>query len=318
MRCMGFTSVVGGARADTPVSLDRTAPGAETPSRGPGSNTGCGRRETPGGTTNDGERGRMAETRGEGTSEPAHRFGCPAWRYAPRRLEQRRPMPQFFPNLPLFLAPFRARLASSLALASLSLGLVALSHERVRRAGRLGGERGSVATAPGLLGAGARQFDDGIDPTPWGSSSRISPPPRTIRASGPGRWRRTWSCRARVSTVTGKVSSGNRSYQISFQTVERLAGKHPVGDDFVVQVDKESPSIGIVRTMEGELVGKTLIVFVKEFAHDGDRDLHFHASADGAETAARSQRGRRSRRGQVSHGGRDQERPGDRRASRRV
>jgi hypothetical protein len=93
--------------------------------------------------------------------------------------------------------------------------------------------------------------------------------------------------RARVTTVTGETESGNRQYQVSFHVVERLAGKHPVGDDFTVRVDKNSPSLGIVRSMEGQLVGKSLDVFVKAFPRgDGDRDLHFHATIDSPEVAA--------------------------------
>ncbi len=89
--------------------------------------------------------------------------------------------------------------------------------------------------------------------------------------------------------MTGQIESGNRIYQVSFHAVERLAGKHSVGDDFTVRVDKTSPSLGIVRSMEGQLVGKTLDVFVKTFAHPGeggDHDLHFHAMADSADVAS--------------------------------
>ena len=54
-----------------------------------------------------------------------------------------------------------------------------------------------------------------------------------------------------------------------------------------MRIDKTSPSLGVVKSMEGQLVGKTLAVFVKAFARpDGDRDIHFHASADGADVAA--------------------------------
>ena len=93
--------------------------------------------------------------------------------------------------------------------------------------------------------------------------------------------------RARVATVTGESGGGVHSYQISFKTVERLAGKHPVGEEFTVRIDKNSPSLGIVKSMEGQLVGKTLVVFAKAFGRtDGGREIHFHAAADGADIAA--------------------------------
>jgi hypothetical protein len=93
--------------------------------------------------------------------------------------------------------------------------------------------------------------------------------------------------RVRVTTVTGESEAGNRQYQVSFHVLERLGGKHPVGDDFTVRVDKNSPSLGIVKSMEGQLVGKSVDIFVKAFARsDGDRDLHFHATIDSPEAAA--------------------------------
>jgi hypothetical protein len=93
--------------------------------------------------------------------------------------------------------------------------------------------------------------------------------------------------RVRITTVTGEIESGIRLYQVSFHVLERLGGKHPVGDDFTVRVDKSSPSLGIVKSMEGQLVGKSVDVFVKAFPRaDGDRDLHFHATVDSPEAAA--------------------------------
>ncbi len=93
--------------------------------------------------------------------------------------------------------------------------------------------------------------------------------------------------RVRVTTVTGEMESGVRLYQVSFHIVERLAGKHPVGDDFTVRLDKNSPSLGIVKSLEGQLVGKPLDVFVKSFPRgDGEHDLHFHATIDSPEAAA--------------------------------
>jgi hypothetical protein len=87
--------------------------------------------------------------------------------------------------------------------------------------------------------------------------------------------------RGRITTVTGQVESGNHVYQVSFHVLERLGGQHPVGDDFTVRFDATSPSLGIVRSMEGQLVGKTLVMFAKKFLRpDGDTEVHFHAMAD--------------------------------------
>jgi hypothetical protein len=140
---------------------------------------------------------------------------------------------------------------------------------------------------PAYSGDVADQFDDVIEPHAVGLELENFADPKNdlqLRARAQSA---DVALRARVTTVTGESSAGSRAYQITFASVERLAGKHPVGDSFTVHVDKSSPSLGIVKSMEGQLVGKVLVIFLKAFARpDGDRDLHFHASADGADTAA--------------------------------
>jgi hypothetical protein len=93
--------------------------------------------------------------------------------------------------------------------------------------------------------------------------------------------------RARIKTVTGEAGSGTQAYQLSFKSVAQLAGKRPLGDEFAVRVDRTSPSLGIVKSMEGQLVGKPVVVFAKAFARaNGEREIHFHAAADSPDVAA--------------------------------
>jgi hypothetical protein len=133
----------------------------------------------------------------------------------------------------------------------------------------------------------ADQFDDAIESHAIGLELENYVDPKTDMRLRARAQAADVVARSRVTTVTGEVESGNRFYQVSFHVIERLAGKHPVGDDFTVRIDKTSPSLGIVRSMEGQLVGKTLDVFVKAFPRpDGDRDLHFHATIDSPEAAA--------------------------------
>ncbi len=143
---------------------------------------------------------------------------------------------------------------------------------------------GSAPTSslPAYGGPAADSFDDTIEPHAVGLElENYESPKNDLRLRA-----RAQSAdvvvRARVQTVTGESGSGVRSYQLSFKTVERVAGKRPVGDEFTVRIDKTSPSLGIVKSMEGQLVGKTLVIFAKAFARpDGEREIHFHASADG-------------------------------------
>jgi hypothetical protein len=145
----------------------------------------------------------------------------------------------------------------------------------------------SNAQLPVYKGSLADQFDDAIEPHAVGLeldnyASPKGDPELRARAQAAD-----VVVRGRVTTVTGQTEAGGKVYQLSFHAVERLAGQRPVGDDFTVRVDKTSPSLGIVKSMEGQLVGKTLDVFVKAFTRtDGDRDLHFHAMADAADVAA--------------------------------
>lgn len=140
---------------------------------------------------------------------------------------------------------------------------------------------------PQYAGDSADQFDDAIEPHAVGLALETYSAPKDDPKLRLRAHTADVVLRARVTTVTGQVSSGVRSYQLSFHAMERLAGKHPVGDEFTVDIDRTSPALGIVRSMEGQLVGKTLVIFAKTFARsDGEPVIHFHASADGADTAA--------------------------------
>ncbi len=142
------------------------------------------------------------------------------------------------------------------------------------------------SSLPVYGGDAADQFDDAIDAHAVGLELETYASPKNDLRLRARSQTADEVVRARVKTVTGEAGSGNHSYQISFKTLAHLAGKHPLGDEFTVRIDKTSPSLGIVKSMEGQLVGKTLVIFGKAFRRpDGDRDLHFHASADAPDVA---------------------------------
>src|SRR5258706_2573843 len=150
---------------------------------------------------------------------------------------------------------------------------------------------GSAILSSGCGGAGAQSsasralspyaghatelFDDAIEPRAVGMDLEQTSTPK-----GDPRFRERAQVsdiivRARVSTVTGKVEGPETTYQIGFRVLETLGGKHPVGEDFNVRFDKTSPSIGIVKSFEGRLVGKPMIVFVRAFVRpDAEQELH--------------------------------------------
>jgi hypothetical protein len=53
-----------------------------------------------------------------------------------------------------------------------------------------------------------------------------------------------------------------------------------------VFVDKSSPSIGILKSFDTRLGGKTFVAFVREFQTGEDRRFHFHFAPDTKDVAA--------------------------------
>jgi hypothetical protein len=143
---------------------------------------------------------------------------------------------------------------------------------------------------PPYIGHATELFDDSIEPTAVGFPMDPSGSPQ-----GDTRVReRTQTgdavVRARVKTVTSKVEDRGNSWQIGFHIVERLGGTGPLEADFTLPVMPSDPASGIVHAFEARLIGKTFIVFVREFSHAGapqgdPGDLRFHVAPDSPEEA---------------------------------
>lgn len=87
--------------------------------------------------------------------------------------------------------------------------------------------------------------------------------------------------RAVVTTVTSKQEDTGTTYQLGLRSVAQLAGKHPPDGEFTLKVDKNSPSVGILRTLVDQIVGKRFTAFVRAFVRpDGDQEVHFHLAPD--------------------------------------
>jgi hypothetical protein len=130
-------------------------------------------------------------------------------------------------------------------------------------------------------------FDDSIEPHAVGLELENRMDPRIDLKLRNRAQSSDMIVRARVSTVTGEVEGPDSGYQIGFRVIERLGGTNRIGEDFNVRVDKHTPAMGIVKSFEGRLVGKTFVLFVKAFSRpDGEREIHFHAASDGPDTIA--------------------------------
>lgn len=140
---------------------------------------------------------------------------------------------------------------------------------------------------PPYAGHATELFDDAIEPRSVGLELDQTATPKSDPRFRERSQVSDVVVRARVSTVTGKVEGPETTYQIGFRVLETLAGKHSVGDDFNVRFDRNSPSIGIVKSFEGRLVGKSMIVFARAFVRpDAEQELHVHVAADTPDVAA--------------------------------
>jgi hypothetical protein len=126
-------------------------------------------------------------------------------------------------------------------------------------------------------------FDNGIEPAAVGYKLGRETPP-----GGDARLRERAQVgdvvvHGRVVTVTSKQVESGTSWQIGFHTLEKLAGGRPSPGDFTLKVEPTDPAAGIMRSFEARLVGKTFVVFLREFAPSSsvaDTVVHFHVAQD--------------------------------------
>jgi hypothetical protein len=142
---------------------------------------------------------------------------------------------------------------------------------------------------PAYAGRAIELFDDAIEPEAVG----LGLEQRTAEPRSDAQLRERVqladaALRVRVMTLTEKSEGADSQFQLGVRILEKVAGPFPPPDDFTVVVHARSPSVGIVKNLEGSIVGKTFVALVRAFVlPDGDRELHFHFASDTkAEVAA--------------------------------
>jgi len=134
---------------------------------------------------------------------------------------------------------------------------------------------------PTYEGHQAELFDDAIDPRAVGLNLDEARTPQSDSAVRERTQVGDAVVRAKVQTVTQKRNNDDVEYQLGLVVLEKLGGEHAPPDEFVVPFDKNSPSAGIVRSLDARLGGKTFIVFVRQFkGPDGEPRFYAHFSAD--------------------------------------
>jgi hypothetical protein len=144
-----------------------------------------------------------------------------------------------------------------------------------------------VRPLPAYEGQSKALFDDVIDPAAVGLDFDKSYAPGQDPTLKERVRQADAVLRAKVMTITGRTTEGRGSYQLALVALDdQLIGPYPPDSPFLVRIDETSPSNGIVKHLEGGLVGKTFIVFAKAFQRaDGDQELHAHLSPDTKATA---------------------------------
>ena len=148
-----------------------------------------------------------------------------------------------------------------------------------------GAAGGHGAALPPYSGHVVDLFDDGIEPLAVGYLMDSSGSPQADTRLRERTQTGDAVVRARVMTVTSKAEETGRAWQIGLHVIERLGGSGPLDKDFVLLVAASEPASGLVQAFERQLIGKSLVVFVREFAHEGAPvgeagDLRFHVAAD--------------------------------------
>lgn len=147
--------------------------------------------------------------------------------------------------------------------------------------GCAGGGSGANRPLPSYAGRATELFDDAIEPRAVGLDLEQGSDPRTDALLRERAQVGDATMRVRIGTLTEKQEGSETRYQLGMRILEALAGSYPPPDDFSVTIDATNPSVGIVRSQEDGLVGKTFIAFVRAFVKpDGDHELHFHLAPD--------------------------------------
>jgi hypothetical protein len=139
---------------------------------------------------------------------------------------------------------------------------------------------------PPYEGRALELFDDVIEPRAVGLALEDSRTPR----SDPVLRERTQVAdgvaRVIVKTVTARGDGVEMEYLLAVDVVQKLT-EGPLPSEIVVRVGKSSPSLGVVKSLDARLGGKTFVAFVREFAgSDGEPRWHFHFAPDSKDEIA--------------------------------
>ncbi len=132
------------------------------------------------------------------------------------------------------------------------------------------------------LGRMTELFDDAIDPAAVGLDMDNSYHPRADQTLRERAQVSDAILRVKITTVTNKTDeSESGGYEVGLKQLEWIGGDHPPGtDQFNIRMRKSTQTNGIMKTMEGRMVGTEFIVFLRQFngADPAEKEFHAHFS----------------------------------------
>ena len=140
-----------------------------------------------------------------------------------------------------------------------------------------------IRPLPVYRGAAVGLFDDGIEPQPAIAGFEPGASPADSQILRERTELGDCVARVRVVTITSTRSEAGASWQIALHTLETLAGEGPPEADWSLRVNDNGAAAGVLRALEGRLVERTFIVFLREFAPSAAgerRELHFHLAGE--------------------------------------
>ncbi len=147
------------------------------------------------------------------------------------------------------------------------------------------GARSPSTSLPPYEGEQLNLFDDQIDPAAVGLSLATTGPAQDPLL----RSRATEAdvvARMRVQTVIYDAVGAKSQYQISVQVgVPTLMPSEDHAASYDLVVERNTPSFGMVQSLENRLRGRTFIGFIRRFEGDDGPEIHWHLTADTAEVA---------------------------------
>lgn len=132
----------------------------------------------------------------------------------------------------------------------------------------------SAANLPAYAASDAALMDDRLSPEVFGAEADASDPVGRRAALADG------IVRAKVVTVTRDSSGRDERFVVTLAPLAPPLKGPSVSESLGLGISPTNPSFGFVKSFEGELVGRVVILFYKRYAENGEPTLRWHVEAD--------------------------------------